>query len=90
MRIYPTSLRSSCSSGEYNIALLICTAITQSSRDLHRVEGIESTVNLMNLYLTWFISERPTQVSAPLNTSAAPAQQRSATLQQITSLYIIR
>jgi hypothetical protein len=51
MRIYPTSLGSSCISGEYKIALLICTAITQSSRDLHRVEGIESTVNLMNLYL---------------------------------------
>jgi hypothetical protein len=36
--------------------------------------------------ITWFISERPTQVSAPLNTSAAHAQQQHVMSQQHQAL----
>jgi hypothetical protein len=38
------------------------------------------------LCITWFTSERPTQVSAPPNTSAAPAQRQHVMLQQHQAL----
>jgi hypothetical protein len=34
----------------------------------------EPVIYVRDFKITWFISERPTQASAPRNTSAAPTQ----------------
>jgi hypothetical protein len=55
-----------------------------------RADGGVALVHVRDIKrdITWFTTERPTQVSAPPNTSAAPAQRRSAIPQQIAILYV--
>jgi hypothetical protein len=73
---------------------LLCGVLEErlECAELYAGHGLKYANKLHNqylsLYITWFTSERPTQGSAPPNTSAAHAQQPSAIPQRIAILYV--